>query len=250
MIIRTRSPYSALNSVVKADARAALMGQLKTAVGANISYALLRFVIRELAGAFIPAGTVYGTILTEVVYFIGALLLGVFTYGLFYIYINLEYDQPVTVNDLFTGFRKDSPDRIIKVQAFLSALEILCMVPFDLAWNLSGGIRARGFGLFMIVLTLLVGAAALVFFMLNYGLSFLVLIDFRELEPRQVPGVSAKLVRGHRKELFFLVLSFAPLYIAGLLSFGLANLWVNAYFLSALTAFYRRLTGTAEDPLG
>lgn len=249
MTLQIKTRYTPLAVSVKSCARAALMGRLKTAVGANISYLLIRFVIRELAGAFFPTGTVYGTILTEIVSFIGALLLGIFTYGLFYVYMNFEYDQPVSVSDLFTGFRQDSPDRIIRVQAFLSALEILCMVPFDFAWNLSGGIRARGASLFLVIAAAVLGIAALAAVLLNYGLCFYILIDFRDPDPRKVLTVSRRIMRGHRLELLYLTAGFIPLYLAGLLSFGIANLWTGAYYLSTVTAFYRRLVGKPEDPL-
>ena len=47
------------------------------------------------------------------------------------------------------------------------------------------------------------------------------------------------MIKGHKLRLCKLYLSFIPLYFLGVLSFGIAGMWVISYSRAAVAAFYR-----------
>ena len=77
---------------------------------------------------------------------------------------------------------------------------------------------------------------------IRYAPHSYLLLDFPGLPAGTLLRGSARMMQGHRMRLFRLYLSFLPLYVLGVLSFGVARLWVNSYTHSAEAAFYRDLT--------
>ena len=67
------------------------------------------------------------------------------------------------------------------------------------------------------------------------------LLDYPDLSAKEVLQKSRRLMKKHRLPLLYLELSFLPLWLLSVCSFGFAAFWVYAYRNAALAAFYHRL---------
>ena len=89
------------------------------------------------------------------------------------------------------------------------------------------------YGLCMI----LSGIVALILDLL-YAPAFFLMHDFPQYSARELLAMSRKLMAGNKGRLFYLYLSYLPLLLLGILSCGIALLWVFPYLNAALAEFY------------
>jgi len=230
---------SDISAEIKAEARGALLGKLGISVGANLLTMLIALVLTEISLSVFSGSSAVDLIGSEAVSFLIALFVGILLYGLFYIYMSLLYGQPVVFSDLFRGFRRESSDRIIRVQAVLSAINILSMLPAMILIQITpqGQLHTRAL---LLAVFCIIGFGVEIYFELTFSMSYFILIDFPEMSAADVLRTGRNMMAGRKGRLLYISLSFLPLYLLGLLSFGIANLWVSAYHAAALAAFYRR----------
>ena len=64
------------------------------------------------------------------------------------------------------------------------------------------------------------------------------MLDYPDLSASDIVKRSVKIMKGKKLQLFYLQLSFLPLYLVAILSFGVGLLWVLPYRNTAFTLFY------------
>ena len=84
---------------------------------------------------------------------------------------------------------------------------------------------------------------ALPFCLTNY-----VLLDEPYMSAHEALFTSIKLIKGQKKRVFFLWLSFLPLCLASLGSYGVGFLWLLPYYHATMSQFYLELTGQVPEP--
>lgn len=77
--------------------------------------------------------------------------------------------------------------------------------------------------------------------MYSYALTPYLLKDYPELKFNAAIEESMRLMSGNKMRLFLLDLSFIGWFLLGLITFGIAMLWVNPYWYTARAAFYEDL---------
>ncbi len=77
----------------------------------------------------------------------------------------------------------------------------------------------------------------------SYAMTSFILAEHPELSPQESLARSKAMMRGNRWRLFCLHFSFIGWSLLSALTMGIGNLWLNPYRQSAVTAFYRELTG-------
>ena len=82
------------------------------------------------------------------------------------------------------------------------------------------------------------GTAISVFVDLLFSQCYYVMLDFEQYTGAQVMNTAAQLIRGNMGRLFYIVLSFFPLYLLGILSMGIGFLWIYPYKEATLANFY------------
>ena len=82
---------------------------------------------------------------------------------------------------------------------------------------------------------------------LNYALVDYILIDNPELGIVGSIKKSKEMMKGHRVELFVLVLSFIGWTILASLTFGLLLFWLIPYMNVTMANFYNKLRGPVEE---
>lgn len=73
---------------------------------------------------------------------------------------------------------------------------------------------------------------------LLYAQAFFLLHDFPHYTARELLKKSRRLMVHHKGRLFYLYVSFLPLMFLGILSFGLALLWVLPYMAATEAEFF------------
>lgn len=214
---------------IKSYARRALIGNLRLTVGSNLLYLLLVFLLGRSAALIGETGGVIFTILGIAAAFLVLVLQGMLQYGLCTIYMKIYYGSKASLKDMFCGFRESS-SRIMVVQVLLSLIEVIPAAAIGLLhdyWN-------RPVAIAVIILSFFI----MILLYIRYALVYYVMIDFPQLSGVAAMKQSRRLMKGRIWSFLYLILSFLPLYLISLLSFGVASIWVMAYVDMTATAFY------------
>lgn len=72
-----------------------------------------------------------------------------------------------------------------------------------------------------------------------YAMTPFIIKDYPELSANQAIGLSIKMMKGRKFDLFWLILSFLGWMILGVLSLGIGLFWFMPYFQTSLASFYQ-----------
>ncbi len=172
------------------------------------------------------------------------IVLAVMNAGITLYFLNAACGQRCTMKDLFYGFRTDSS----KTLTIASAL-VLCQtfsqwpaqyflqnyfVDTDVKWIYYAA--AIQFICWLIFIPISLGIK----------LSFFLMLDFPQYSGQEVLSHCWHVMKGQRTRLFKLELSFLPLIILCILSFGIGFLWLNPYMQMTYTCFFLDLMNPKE----
>ena len=85
-----------------------------------------------------------------------------------------------------------------------------------------------------------------IYFHYRHCMAMYILLDDPHMRPEVAVRESAKLMKGHKWEMFCLDMSFVPWHILGIFTLGVGNLCTAAYASAAHAAFYRNLCPEIE----
>lgn len=80
-----------------------------------------------------------------------------------------------------------------------------------------------------------------IYFYYRHSMAMYILLDNPHMRPEIAVRESARLMKGHKWELFCLDMSFIGWHILGIFTLGVGNLFAGAYASAAHAAFYRQL---------
>lgn len=225
------------NKALKADARESLLGHLTIAVLSVFLYTLATSLIMELIANFQSDSILLSFVLSAVIFFVVSICSHMLRIGLASIFLQLLYSKKARIGDLFCAFRYNS-DTAVTISAFISLLELVCMLPAIIALSVIPGSELTS-RLWLILLLLAAGAIGIAAVRIRYALCAYLFLDYPEYSAGELIRGSARMIKGHKLRLLKLYLSFIPLYFLGVLSFGVAGMWVISYSKAAVAAFYR-----------
>ena len=113
---------------LKAFAKEHLFGKYGIAIGACVIVNLIILFVSFFSTIFLNMNTIYGIILNFVISFVISVLAGLFTSGEKYFYLKLVCGKPVTLGDVFYGF-KLYPNKAVLIQLYLSIWIYISMIP-------------------------------------------------------------------------------------------------------------------------
>ncbi len=143
---------------------------------------------------------------------ISFLIGGSLTLGLSAFFLNLSRNQCADLNNLAYGF-----EHFLK--AFL--LQLLTTL-FIMLWTL---------------LLIIPGVIA----SLKYSMSYYVMIDNPELSSIDAINLSKEMMYGHKSRLFSFIISFIGWFLLGIITCGIAFIWVAPYYEASKANFYKDL---------
>lgn len=236
-------------ALLKARARQALTGRYLTAMGALV---LTDLIYAFMIAFLIPTGftgRLAGLSLLSylIILFLTILLL----VGHNCLYLNFARGSHAAMGQIFFAF-SHHPDRVILITAALFAAGFVCMLPFLLvsflaytSWLIGGMSLSAMAGAFGI--SGLISLALFLLLTVRYAMAFFLYIDHPELNWLQLLGESQRIMKGHGFRYIRLNLSFIGMLLLGVLSMGLALLWVIPYMIMTNTCFYLDLTDSHSD---
>lgn len=137
------------------------------------------------------------------------IITGPLTLGMVTFFLNLQRDQNPIIENLFDGFKAFSPALVLQ----------LWIVLFTFLWSL---------------LFIIPGIIAA----LRYSMSFYILHDHPEMNPKDALKLSKQMMLGRKGKLFLLGLSFIGWAILACLTFGIGFLWLVPYINASIASFY------------
>ena len=226
---------------LKASARERLLGHYGTVIGAFLLNGVISGTATIAVSLVVDLSTISGTVLYYAIMFLVSVLTGLFTSGNAYLYLKLICGHPVSVADLFYGFRL-CPDKAVAMQAWIALITYIGSLPqiilnYLMMTNLNHSDRAIKLML-PYALSLILSGVITVMLTLFYAQAFFLLHDFPQYTAKELLRKSRRLMVHHKGRLFYLYVSFLPLMLLGLLSWGLALLWVIPYISATEAAFF------------
>ena len=187
----------------------------------------------------ITARNIPELIIYYMISFLVSLLTGILASGEAYLYLKLICGQPISAGDVFYGF-KSYPDKAILLQFVLSSLTYICSAPALVFYYLYLTTYRTVYILLMSI-AFVIGMAILVVISLMLSQVFYLLQDFPQYSAKELMKMSCQVMKGHKGRLFYLSISFLPLYLLGIFSFFIAYLWLVPYSNTVMTNFYMDL---------
>ncbi len=229
--------YHQSSAALKAAAKEHMFGRYGSAVGA---YLLVTFLtgfatisISSIAGGM---STVFGAIIHYALLFAVSVFSGLLSSGTAYFYLKIVTGHIATVNDVFYGFRMHS-DKALTIQAWITLLTFIGNIPeYIILYRMP--LRVDASTLTQYGLCMMLSGIVSLALNLFYAPAFFLLHDFPQYSARELLSMSRRLMTGHKGRLFYIYLSYLPLLLLGVLSCGIAFLWIFPYMNATLAEFY------------
>lgn len=235
---------------LKACAKEHLFGKYGTVISANLLMYLIVFAVDLFLLLFIDTTTTLGTILYYILAFGSSLFFGFFTAGIHFFNLKLVCGQPIVTSDLFFGFRTFQK-KTLQVQLWISILNYAAMLPsivLSVRSMKNGGLYTQSsYEILLYTVAMLFSEAVSIFIQLFYAQTFYLMFDFPQYTSRELLSISRRMMKGQKGRLFYLYVSFLPLFLLSLLSCGIALLWLVPYVNATLAEFYMDLVGHSKS---
>lgn len=247
---------------LKSLAKGQLLGKYGTVIGALLLHILCTSPLSLAVSFLFSPDTLPKIILYSLFTLAISVFAGFFTAGEAYLYLKLACNQYPQVSDLLYCF-KNEPAKVFCIQAVFAAVSLICSLPSLIAGNLvsaslaenstaslTAGVPPVSGSLFLIYTLLLVGGMLIeIVFGLFFSQIFYLMLDFPQYSAKELFRMCYKLMKGNIARLFYLQISFLPLILLSLFSFGIALLWIKPYMNAAYANFYLDLINKRRKSL-
>lgn len=226
---------------MKVSAREHLLGHYGTVIGAFLIVVAIMGAISLAVSLIVDISTIPGTVIYYAIMFLVSVLTGLFSSGSAYLYLKLICGRPVSVGDLFYGFQL-CPDKAIVIQAWITLITYLSSLPqiilnYLMLANITHADKMLRYML-PYALSMILSGTVSVMLSLFYAQTYFLLHDFPQYTAKELLQKSRRLMVHHKGRLFYLYVSFLPLMLLGLLSCGLAMLWIIPYMAATEAEFF------------
>ena len=222
---------------LKSVARGQLLGRYGIAIGADVTANGIIVIVSLLCSALTTQNqTTAGAVIAFLITLLLDILSGIFLLGLARFYLNLVCSRPLSVMDVFYGFRHHT-DKALITRALIVLMELIVMLPFLVC---TAFYRARESSVLFLFscITLVIGGILYVYIILLYSQAYYIMLDFPGYSTRQIMSTSRRIMKGNKGRLFYMVVTLIPYYLLAFLSCGIAMLWISPYMETSLTHFY------------
>lgn len=236
---------------LKARAKGQLLGKYGAAAAITLLMGLCLFPVSMIITLTIGTNSVMNVLLYGVAQFLLQILTGFFLAGETYAYLTIASGATPAIKDLFRCFGNDA-SKVTYVQAVAGGISVLCSLPsmiigvfalrslpqFTEETLASDDISGDAVLFLIYVIVYLAGSIISLFVDLMLSQRFYLMMDFPEYSPSQLLKMSISLMKGNKGRLFYVTLSFIPMYLLCFLSCGIAYLWVHPYMQATYANFY------------
>lgn len=219
---------------------AILITFLNTLISQGISLFISSLSVMTENSVFAMTGSQTAVTVTYLVFYLISFVASAVTFvlnlGVAYCFLSIACDRPCSVKDLFYGFRNQS-NKALTISALLTFISMICNLPYQLLLNeyLSSGSTTM---LLYAVLAMAVGYAILIPISLALSQIFYLMLDFPGYTAKETLKFSIRVMHGRKRSLFYIQMSFIPLMLLCLLSFGIGFLWLVPYMEMTYAQFF------------
>lgn len=215
-------------------AKEKLAGHYGLLIGCTVLVNVIGNITFILFGQFFSTNTntLPAFLLAEAIGFIISVFIGVFSIGIALLYMKLSYGSGAVLSDLFYGF--SHIQTALGISLATTGLSTLLTLSFDV---LSRFKNLEGPLLFLCILFLAIMLVIFVVLSLSLSQCRFLMLDFPDKSALELIKLSFRITKGHRLQLFYIWVSFVPLFLLGALSL-IGLLWVYPYVNMTLTEFY------------
>ncbi len=195
-------------------------------------------------GSYVASMTSYGVIY-GIITLINIILVGVLQTGIAYFYLNIACGKHYALGDILCGFRWH-----FKKSTALSAIMLLlggvCLLPYLFFSFLYSHDPKSIWNVCMIISYIV---AYIVSFVIELSLSqcYFLLLDFPQTSVKDLLKLSIKIMKGNKKRLLYIHLSFIPLHILCICSLCIGYLWVIPYMNMTNTLFFLDIMKSSQN---
>lgn len=243
-----------LSSVsLKSLAKGQLLGKYGTVVGIYLLQILCTAPINLAITLLIGTNSLLSIIFYSMAQFLFGLFMGYFFAGQCFVYLKIACNQMPVASDLFYFFRDNVSSKVLYIQVILTGISTLCSLPSLIAGhyvNLSMLELASGTlasdelpidaPLFLLYSVLYVAGSIINIYVryILFSQVFYLMLDFPDYSASKLLKMSIQLIKGSRARLFYIKLSFVPLFLLSVFSCGIALLWIQPYMQATYANFY------------
>lgn len=237
-------------SVLKSDAREALTGKYGSFIMMIFILYSVTFAVAMILSIFIAVPITFSFIagndssstslsLSVIQLLLNAcitVLIGVSKAGLALFCLNACCGRSASVTDLFYAFRGN-----FKKCLALSAATLLPQIILLLPCNILQLIYQENNDINILLsacMCFIIGMCIYIPIEIMISMSFFLMLDFPQYSAKEILAMSVKVTKGHRGRIFYMDLSFIPVYLLAILSFGVGMLWVIPYTNMTYAEFY------------
>ncbi len=227
---------------LKAIAKERSLDKYGTLIAANVIIFAIQLIISGITTVS-SSGSILIFIINQLISLIVSILLGILVSGKAYLYMNLVYSQTISASDIFFGLRQH-PEKAVIIQSLFVLVDFFVSLPaalilFFMDMNSSMNLYIA------VTVALVIGIIVNIIVSLTYSQAFFLLHDFPDRSAKELLETSRNLMKGNRLKLFYLNLTFIPLYILGVVSLFIPLLWISVYRYATIAAFYQDLIAKA-----
>lgn len=229
--------------LLKQMAREQLLGKYPVTVLSYFIMQMIPFCILYFASGQTSA-TGAAIFVYYAIYFIVLLLNAILIVGQNYLYLRIVRKNTCALGDMWYGF-KNFPDKAITIQFVCLLLYGCCGIPFYILLYLQ---RTTGSSAYIIpcILAFVCFLAVYVWLSLIFSQALYSLIDYPDESSMALLRRSIQLMRGHKKRLLYIWVSFAGMYLLVILTMGFAIFWVQSYTQMVRANFYNNLNRLSQ----
>lgn len=221
---------------LKALARTQMQGRYKTLIGALILEGVISLFLNYTIASFFPANDLLSNIFYTVASLAVSAFLGTIAAGMTFISMAIACGMHCRVGEIYRAFQAN-PGKAVWLQLPIAVIYMICTFPATLMSMITPW---ESYFTQLGVILLLNGIGTLVasLITLPFSLVFYMYWDFPEYDAKYILKHGAELMRGNYLRYLLLQLSFLPLQLLTVLSFGLGSLWVTPYISVTNANFY------------
>ena len=243
-------------SELKKAAREKLLGNYSIVIGAAIVINIMIRIVSSILTAPIEGFSIlkmltHGISIPTLVLFYLANLIIIFLSDILncgYTYVNYRIAQgkTTTVEDIFYVF-SHNPFTVIKLFLIQIGIAVLLCIPFTIGLvllftfvlSMDSLINILlAYSVFVILILILMVLMDLLLFCCKF-----IYFENNDMPAFQIVKQSMQLMKGNKGRLLYLKISFIPIFLLSILTFGIANLWLSPYKMVTEANFYFSLFG-------
>lgn len=222
---------------LKSAARGQLLGHYGTAIGGLMIFMCIEMAFNMLTASLEDITTIPGMIVFFFTTLLISLLSGIFSAGYCFLFLKLSCGQPAYASDVFYAFRNNTR-KVLPLTLFVSVVSEVLMLPSLFFFQRFLNHGTHGLDLLLASLSLVILGIVLIWFELTFSQLYYLMLDFPNYTTKQILQSSAQIMKGNKGRLLYLSISFLPLILLSLLSFGIGMLWLVPYMQATNTNFY------------